>query len=92
MILMLKKLNSKTIGGIFFFKNTHSIMLNLKKKPLKPIYRARSAFKLIEIDDKHHILKPGHTVVECGAAPGAWTQVCAKRINSCGTCNCKTLL
>jgi len=48
-------------------------------------YRARSAFKLIEIDDKHHILKPGFTVIECGAAPGAWTQVCVKRINSCGT-------
>merc|ERR1712071_294924 len=48
-------------------------------------YRARSAFKLIEIDDKHQILKPGQTGVECGAAPGAWTQVCVKRINSCGT-------
>lgn len=48
-------------------------------------YRARSAFKLIEIDDKYRILKPGLTVVECGAAPGAWTQVCVKRINACGT-------
>ena len=34
------------------------------------LFRARSAFKLIEIDDKHQILKPGNVVVECGAAPG----------------------
>ena len=46
--------------------------------------RARSAFKLIEIDDKYKILKPGDVVLECGAAPGAWTQVCVKRINSTG--------
>jgi len=39
---------------------------------------------LIEIDDKHKFLKPGDVVVECGAAPGAWTQVCVKRINATG--------
>ena len=43
-------------------------------------YRARSAFKLIEIDDKYKILNPGMIVVECGAAPGAWTQVLTKRL------------
>lgn len=42
-------------------------------------YRARSAFKLIEIDDKYKLLRPGMTVVECGAAPGAWTQVLVER-------------
>lgn len=45
-------------------------------------YRARSAYKLLEIDDKYGILKPGYTVVECGAAPGAWTQVIVERINA----------
>lgn len=45
-------------------------------------YRARSAFKLIEIDDKFKLLKPGHVVVDCGAAPGAWTQVATKRVNA----------
>ncbi|KAI1301771.1 rRNA methyltransferase 2, mitochondrial [Halotydeus destructor] len=44
-------------------------------------YRARSAFKLIEIDDKYKILRPGMVVVECGAAPGAWTQVLVERLN-----------
>src|SRR6201999_1567316 len=43
-------------------------------------FRSRAAFKLIEIDDKHHLLKPGMTVVDLGAAPGGWSQVAAKRI------------
>lgn len=43
-------------------------------------YRARSAWKLIEIDDKYKIIKSGHTVVELGAAPGAWTQVLVERM------------
>jgi 23S rRNA (uridine2552-2'-O)-methyltransferase len=49
--------------------------------------RARSAFKLIEMDDKIKILKPGQTIIECGAAPGAWTQVIVQRINSDGKSN-----
>ncbi|XP_042206959.1 rRNA methyltransferase 2, mitochondrial-like [Homarus americanus] len=45
-------------------------------------FRARSAFKLQEIDERHKILKPGQVVVECGAAPGAWTQVAVSGVNS----------
>lgn len=44
--------------------------------------RARSAYKLLEIDNQCKILKPGQVVVECGAAPGAWTQVAVSRVNS----------
>ena len=40
-------------------------------------YRARSAYKLIEIDDRYHLLKPGKRVVDLGAAPGGWSQVAA---------------
>lgn len=47
-------------------------------------YRCRSAFKLIEIDDKYRILKPGFSIVDCGAAPGAWSQVAVQRVNSTG--------
>uniref|UniRef100_A0A8C3UUQ1 rRNA methyltransferase 2, mitochondrial n=1 Tax=Catharus ustulatus TaxID=91951 RepID=A0A8C3UUQ1_CATUS len=36
-------------------------------------YRCRSAFKLLEIDDKFCVLRPGLSVLDCGAAPGAWT-------------------
>ena len=42
-------------------------------------YRSRAAYKLIEIDDKHHVLKPGGRVVDLGAAPGGWSQVAAAR-------------
>lgn len=47
-------------------------------------YRCRSAFKLIEMDDKYRLLKPGFTVIDCGAAPGAWSQVAVQRVNSTG--------
>ncbi|XP_076122883.1 rRNA methyltransferase 2, mitochondrial [Alosa pseudoharengus] len=47
-------------------------------------YRCRSAFKLLEIDDKHKILRPGFSVVDCGAAPGAWSQVAVQRVNATG--------
>jgi 23S rRNA (uridine2552-2'-O)-methyltransferase len=45
-------------------------------------YRSRAAFKLVEIDDKYHVLKPGMTVVDLGAAPGGWSQVAAKRVGA----------
>jgi 23S rRNA (uridine2552-2'-O)-methyltransferase len=45
-------------------------------------YRSRAAFKLIEIDDKQGILKPGMKVVDLGAAPGGWSQIAAERVGS----------
>ena len=45
-------------------------------------YRSRAAYKLIEIDDKHHILAPGKRVVDLGAAPGGWSQVAVQRVGS----------
>ncbi|XP_053195304.1 rRNA methyltransferase 2, mitochondrial [Scomber japonicus] len=48
-------------------------------------FRCRSAFKLLEIDDKFRVLQPGYSVVDCGAAPGAWSQVAVQRVNSAGT-------
>ena len=44
--------------------------------------RSRAAFKLIEIDDKHRLLKPGGRVVDLGAAPGGWSEVAAKRVGA----------
>uniref|UniRef100_A0A674HSR4 rRNA methyltransferase 2, mitochondrial n=1 Tax=Taeniopygia guttata TaxID=59729 RepID=A0A674HSR4_TAEGU len=48
-------------------------------------YRCRSAFKLLEIDDKLRVLRPGFSVLDCGAAPGAWSQVAVQRVNALGT-------
>jgi 23S rRNA (uridine2552-2'-O)-methyltransferase len=44
--------------------------------------RSRAAYKLIEIDDKYHFLKPGLSVVDLGAAPGGWSQIAAKRVGA----------
>jgi 23S rRNA (uridine2552-2'-O)-methyltransferase len=45
-------------------------------------FRSRAAFKLIEIDDKYRLLRPGMTVVDLGAAPGGWSQIAAKRVGA----------
>jgi 23S rRNA (uridine2552-2'-O)-methyltransferase len=47
-------------------------------------YLSRAAYKLIEIDDRKKILKPGARVLDCGAAPGSWLQVTSQRIGPRG--------
>ena len=44
-------------------------------------YRARAAYKLKEIDDALHLIKPGHTVVDLGSAPGAWSQYLRRKLS-----------
>ena len=45
-------------------------------------YRARAAFKLLEIDEKHQILKGARRIIDLGAAPGSWSQIAAKVTDS----------
>lgn len=45
-------------------------------------YRSRAAYKLLEIDARHHILKPGQKIIDLGAAPGSWSQVAAAKIGA----------
>jgi 23S rRNA (uridine2552-2'-O)-methyltransferase len=47
-------------------------------------FRSRAAYKLAEIDDKYHLLKPGARVVDLGAAPGGWSEVAAQRVGANG--------
>ena len=47
-------------------------------------YRARAAFKLKEIDETFHLIKPGQCVVDLGCAPGAWSQYLRRRLSPTG--------
>jgi 23S rRNA (uridine2552-2'-O)-methyltransferase len=47
-------------------------------------YRARAAFKLKEIDERDHLIKPGMTVVDLGSAPGSWSQYLRERMRNAG--------
>jgi 23S rRNA (uridine2552-2'-O)-methyltransferase len=47
-------------------------------------YRSRAAYKLLEVDAKDHLLKPGMVVVDLGATPGGWSQVAAHKVGRGG--------
>ena len=54
------------------------------KRAQKDGYRARAAYKLIEIDDKDKLIKPGMTIVDLGSTPGSWSQVAVQRLKGQG--------
>jgi len=54
------------------------------KRAQREGYRARAAYKLMEIDDKDRLLKPGMVVVDLGSAPGSWSQVAMQRLQGQG--------
>jgi 23S rRNA (uridine2552-2'-O)-methyltransferase len=54
------------------------------KRAQRDGYRARAAYKLIEIDDKDHLIKPGMTIVDLGSTPGSWSQVAVQRLKGQG--------
>jgi 23S rRNA (uridine2552-2'-O)-methyltransferase len=47
-------------------------------------WRSRAAYKLIEMDERYHLLKPGQKIVDLGAAPGGWSQVAIKKVGPKG--------
>jgi 23S rRNA (uridine2552-2'-O)-methyltransferase len=54
------------------------------KRAQKEGYRARAAYKLIEIDDKDKLIKPGMIIVDLGSSPGSWCQVVVQRLKGQG--------
>lgn len=54
------------------------------KKAQQQGYRSRASFKLLEINEKDHLFKPGMKIVDLGAAPGGWSQVVASIVGGKG--------
>lgn len=54
------------------------------KRAHKDGYRARAAYKLLEINDKYKLVRPGQVVVDLGAAPGSWSQIAGKLVGDQG--------
>src|SRR5947208_35936 len=48
-------------------------------------YRSRAAFKLLQLDDRFHLLAPGRRILDLGCAPGGWTQIAVERSGGAGT-------
>jgi 23S rRNA (uridine2552-2'-O)-methyltransferase len=55
------------------------------KKAQQEGFRSRAVYKLIEVDEKERLLKPGSIVIDLGAAPGGWTQYVARKVGAAGT-------
>ncbi len=54
------------------------------KQSQKDGYRSRASYKLIELDEKDRLFRPGSVVVDLGAAPGGWSQVAVQRVGGKG--------
>jgi len=54
------------------------------KQAQKDGYRSRSAYKLIELNEKDHLIRPGMRVMDLGSAPGGWSQVAGKLVGAKG--------
>ena len=54
------------------------------QKAQKDGYRARAAYKLLEINEKDHLIRPGMMVADLGSAPGSWSQVAARILDGRG--------
>ena len=54
------------------------------KKAQQEGWRSRAIYKLIEIDERDRLLKPGMTVIDLGAAPGGWSEYAARKVGDKG--------
>lgn len=71
----------KTSRAWWLDRHVHDPFVKLAQKEG---YRSRAAYKLLGLDERDHLLKPGMTVVDLGAAPGGWCQVAARKVGEKG--------
>lgn len=71
------KTKSKKVNKAWLNDHVNDTYVKLAQKEG---YRARAAYKLKEIDETLHLIKPGHLVVDLGSAPGAWSQYVRRRL------------
>jgi 23S rRNA (uridine2552-2'-O)-methyltransferase len=70
------------------FSSSSTLWLNRQakdvytKKAVIDHFRCRSAYKLIQIDNRYRFLRPGYNVLDCGAVPGSWSQVAIERVTN----------
>lgn len=91
-VSLISKTSASVVHSTRFFSTTRCIARSsnqwLERQHRDPYvkaadrlnYRARSAFKLLAIDEKFKIFAPGQIVLDCGAAPGSWSQVAVQRL------------
>lgn len=78
----IKKSKQRTLSSRRWLDRQHSDPYVIRAREAG--YRSRSAFKLLEIQEKDRLFRPGMFVVDLGAAPGGWTQVVAKLVGGQG--------
>jgi 23S rRNA (uridine2552-2'-O)-methyltransferase len=71
----------KTSRAWWLDRHVHDPFVKLAQKEG---YRSRAAYKLLGLDERDHLLRPGMTVVDLGAAPGGWCQVVAGKVGEKG--------
>lgn len=77
----MKKSSSKKVNRAWLHDHINDPWVKLANKEG---YRARAAYKLKEIDETLHLIKPGQVVVDLGCAPGAWSQYVRRRLSPTG--------
>jgi 23S rRNA (uridine2552-2'-O)-methyltransferase len=75
------KTKSKKVNKTWLNDHVNDTYVKLAQKDG---YRARAAYKLKEIDEQLHLIKPGYTVVDLGCTPGAWCQYLRRRMSPSG--------
>ncbi|HEY9098493.1 MAG TPA: RlmE family RNA methyltransferase [Thiobacillus sp.] len=78
---MVQKAKRTKSGGAWMHEHVNDPHV---KKAQTDGYRSRAAYKLLEIDKRDRLLRPGLTVVDLGAAPGSWCQVAAQKVGRQG--------